>query len=64
MFEGWTSREIAAALGGSLTVSSVDTILHRLRQRLAAQDIRLPDRSAAAREVAECLPDVPGPESR
>ena len=58
VFEGWTSREIATALGGRLTISSVDTILHRLRRRLEAQDIYLPDRCSAARDVAESLPDA------
>lgn len=55
VFEGWSSREIAAALGDRLTVSSVDTILHRLRRRLAAQGLELPGRAASAREVAESL---------
>lgn len=53
VFEGWSSREIATALGGRLTVSSVDTILHRLRRRLAEHGLELPHRSATAREVAE-----------
>lgn len=52
-FEGWSSREIAGALNGRLTVSSIDTILHRLRRRLAAQGLTLPARSSSAREVAE-----------
>jgi DNA-directed RNA polymerase specialized sigma24 family protein len=53
--EGWTSREIAAAMGDRLTVSSIDTILHRLRRRLAERGLELPARSTPAREVAEGL---------
>ena len=54
LFEGWTSREISAAMNGRLSVSSIDTLLHRLRRRLAASGLDLPQRrSGAAREVAE-----------
>ena len=57
LFEGWSSREIAEQLPGELTVSSVDSIVHRLRRRLSERGLRLPGRSASAREVAERLGD-------
>ena len=53
LFEGWTSREISTAMDGRLSVSSIDTVLHRQRRRLAAQGFLLPGRAEAAREVAE-----------
>jgi DNA-directed RNA polymerase specialized sigma24 family protein len=54
LFEGWSSREISNAMGGRLSVSSIDTVLHRLRRRLAACGLDLPPRRAvAALEVAE-----------
>lgn len=34
VFEGWSSREIARACGGSLAPSSIDSVLHRMRRRL------------------------------
>jgi len=43
-FEGWSSREIAAELGGGLTQSSIDSLLHRLKGRLAEAGLRLPRR--------------------
>lgn len=51
LFQGWSSREIARAKG--LTASTVDTIVHRLRKRLAQRGIYLPSRSGAVQEVAE-----------
>lgn len=51
VFQGWTSREIARQRG--LSASTVDTIVHRIRRRLAQRGIHLPSRSGAAREVAE-----------
>lgn len=62
LFQGWSSREIAASHG--LPPSTVDTILYRVRQRLARRGIRLPNRDGAlpegdAQEVAEGdAPDV------
>jgi DNA-directed RNA polymerase specialized sigma24 family protein len=41
---GWTSPEIAVALGGCLTPSTIDTILHRLRLRLAQGGVLVPHR--------------------
>lgn len=41
--EGWSSREIAAELGG-WSPSAVDCLLHRLRTRLAARGERAPRR--------------------
>ena len=37
LLEGWTSREIAAVLPEPRTSSSVDSLLYRLRQRLAIE---------------------------
>lgn len=44
LFDGWSSRRIARALGGRLAPSSVDSLLHRLRRRCAEQGIELPRR--------------------
>jgi RNA polymerase sigma factor (sigma-70 family) len=44
LLDGWSSREIAAAAGGGLRASSVDTLVHRLRRRLAAAGLRVPRR--------------------
>jgi RNA polymerase sigma factor (sigma-70 family) len=38
LIEGWSSREIVRALGGRLAASSVDSLVHRLRRRLAAAE--------------------------
>lgn len=40
---GWTSREIAAAVGG-LAPSSVDSVIHRIKRRLATGGRPLPRR--------------------
>ncbi|MGH9379144.1 MAG: RNA polymerase sigma factor [Thermoanaerobaculia bacterium] len=45
--DGLTSSEIARRLGGRIGPSGVDTRLHRLRSRLAAEGLRLPLRTAA-----------------
>ena len=37
LLEGWSSREIVLAEGGRLAVSTVDTLVHRARRRLAPQ---------------------------
>jgi RNA polymerase sigma factor (sigma-70 family) len=44
VFEGWTSRELAAALGTPLSPSAIDTLVHRVRRRLAAEGLDLPRR--------------------
>lgn len=51
IFQGWSSREIAHAKG--LSPSTIDTIIHRLRRRLARRGIYLPPRGGAVQEVAE-----------
>jgi len=48
LLEGWTSREIAAGLGGRMGVAGVDSVIHRLRRRLAFQGIALPRRDRHA----------------
>ncbi len=42
--EGWCSRDIARALGQGLTASSIDSLVHRARKRLAAKGIGVPPR--------------------
>lgn len=42
--EGWCSRDIARALGQGLTASSIDSLVHRARKRLAAKGIGIPPR--------------------
>lgn len=44
LLEGWTSREIAAGLGGRMSVAGIDSIICRLRRNLAARGIALPRR--------------------
>jgi RNA polymerase sigma factor (sigma-70 family) len=44
LLDGWSSREISRAIGGTLLPSSVDTLLHRLKRRLAAGGVHLPRR--------------------
>lgn len=43
-FEGHSSREICRQLGGGLTPSCVDSVVHRLKQRLADFGLQLPRR--------------------
>lgn len=47
IFDGWSSREAASAVGGSLTASQIDSIICRLKRRLAAEGLHLPRRSPA-----------------
>lgn len=42
---GWTSREVARASRGAFSSSRVDSMIHRLRRRLAAEGLPLADRS-------------------
>lgn len=42
---GWTSREAAAASLGGLSAPQIDTMVHRVRRRLAREGIVLPRRS-------------------
>jgi hypothetical protein len=44
LLEGWSSREIAARLGGRIGVAGIDTVIHRLRRSLAGRGIELPCR--------------------
>jgi RNA polymerase sigma factor (sigma-70 family) len=43
--EGLSSREIAERLGGVIAPSSVDSVIHRLRRRLAKEGMALPRRA-------------------
>ncbi len=44
LVEGWSSREICAGLGEGLRPSTVDSLVHRVKRRLAAQGVRIPRR--------------------
>lgn len=44
LLEGWSSREISRAMGGALRPSSVDTLIHRLKRRLATVGLAVPRR--------------------
>ncbi|MCB1034481.1 MAG: sigma-70 family RNA polymerase sigma factor [Acidobacteria bacterium] len=44
LVEGRTSREIARRLGSTLSTSTIDSILHRIRRDLASEGLRLPAR--------------------
>ena len=48
LFEGWTSRELAAALGAPLSPGAIDTLVHRVRRRLAAEAASDPGQPSAA----------------
>jgi DNA-directed RNA polymerase specialized sigma24 family protein len=45
LLEGWSSGEISAALGGALAPCSVDSLIYRVRRRLAAAGVVLPRRT-------------------
>ena len=44
LLDAWSSREIAAAAGGTLRASTVDTLIYRMRGRLATAGVHLPRR--------------------
>jgi hypothetical protein len=44
LVEGWTSGEISRAEGVGLAASSVDSLVHRARQRLARGGVAVPNR--------------------
>lgn len=44
LLEGWSSREIVRAEGHKLAASTVDTLVHRARRRLARGGMELPSR--------------------
>jgi DNA-directed RNA polymerase specialized sigma24 family protein len=46
LVEGWSSQEIVRAEGGRIAVSTVDTLVHRARRRLARGG-DLPSRAGA-----------------
>jgi DNA-directed RNA polymerase specialized sigma24 family protein len=48
LIHGWTSREVADAVGGRFSASAVDTVIHRVRHRLAEEGFRLPCRVRGA----------------
>ena len=41
LLDGWSSRQILAALGGRLSQSSVDSLVHRVRRGLASEGIEV-----------------------
>ncbi len=44
LLDGWTSREIAARLGGRMGIAGVDSVICRLRRKLASRGVALPRR--------------------
>lgn len=44
LLDGWTSREIAAALPGELKAPAVDSLIHRLRRNFELSGVLLPRR--------------------
>lgn len=52
LLHGWSSREIADAAGGRLSASAVDTIVHRVRHRLAEEGFRVPLRWGRSQRAA------------
>ena len=53
-FEGWTSREISRRLGNEMTPSAVDSLVYRLKKRLAKTGVEIPRR----RSVRTCVVEV------
>lgn len=51
LVEGWSSGEVAQALGGTLRASSIDSMVARVRQRLARQGLRMRRRPSRRRTV-------------
>jgi RNA polymerase sigma factor (sigma-70 family) len=49
LLEGWSSREIAREVGGGMRASSVDTLIHRMKRRLAVGGLHLPRRRCSRR---------------
>lgn len=52
-FEGWTSREISRRIGNGMTPSAVDSLVHRLKKRLAKSGVEVPRRRSARPCVVE-----------
>ena len=42
VLDGWTSREIASRV--DVSASSIDSLVHRMRRRLGAAGLAVPDR--------------------
>jgi DNA-directed RNA polymerase specialized sigma24 family protein len=55
LLEGWSSSEIVRAERGALAASTVDTLVHRARRRLARGGVKLPNR-----RPGPSRPDRPG----
>jgi RNA polymerase sigma factor (sigma-70 family) len=53
LFAGWTSREISGRMGGGMTPSAVDSLVHRLKTRLAKSGLEVPRRRSAKSCVIE-----------
>ena len=49
VLDGWSSRELAALLGPPLSPSAIDTVVHRVRRKLAAEGLELPRRTSVHR---------------
>lgn len=52
-FEGWTSREISRRIGDGMTPSAVDSLVHRLKKRLASSGIEVPRRRSVRASVVD-----------
>jgi len=52
-FEGWTSREISRRIGNGMTPSAVDSLVHRLKRRLAKSGVDVPRRHSVRTCVVE-----------
>jgi DNA-directed RNA polymerase specialized sigma24 family protein len=61
LLEGWSSREIARAEGWALAASTVDTLVHRARRRLARGGVELPDRRRTGRPRSSRSPLISSP---
>lgn len=56
LLEGWSSPEIVRAVGGGLSASTVDSLVHRARRRLAQGGLELPHRRREARALISSPP--------
>ena len=52
-FQGWTSREISSRIGNGLTPSAVDSLVHRMKKRLARAGIEVPRRRSVRAPVVD-----------
>lgn len=53
LFEGWSSREICNRVGPGIKPTTVDSLIHRLRKRLADHGVEVPRRRSGPARAAD-----------